>query len=93
MHWQIGDRAILIDPNGRVFGDNNLAVIGEECVLLGPPAYNRGSHDWSVGTCGSKFDVKNCNLRPIPDEYDGLEISSWSECPIEFHPDNFKVTV
>ena len=33
---------------------------------------------------GGDFCVfENHELRPIPDEYDGHEISSWNECPFK----------
>ncbi len=77
MNWNIGDRAILVN-DGSCESDC-LQYIGSECVIV---AVCEGEfHDWDVDCGGQLLEVKNSGLRPIPDEYDGNEASSWDECP------------
>jgi len=81
MNWKVGDRAIIGQPkNCRV--DNLLVLVGE-IVTLVRRMPEIGSDVWLIDLSPNKVDTyaRETILRPIPDTYDGLTISSWDECP------------
>jgi len=84
MNWKIGDVGIFVYSNGGVgmpFIGNEIEVVDapvsstrDLCVRIpGTTGYSKG---WPEVWC-IYFD----QIKPIPDTYDGLQISSWSECP------------
>ena len=74
--WKIGDRAIIIN-DGYIIGKRELGTIGSECVLLSPATHLL--YDWHIDVGGEKAMITSSCLRPIPDEYDGKQVSTWDE--------------
>ena len=75
MNWKAGDRAILVNC---IHPMNE----GQECVITdGPWLDDDLQTRWEVCCATGKWDPRAYNLKPIPDEYDGNQASSWDECP------------
>jgi len=93
MNWKVGDKAICITPGSRMEGLEVVITRGlqyRESITSGLYAHRYGVDpgfppDPLVGT----FAARPENLIPVPDNYDGLELSKWDECP--WQPE--KVTV
>ena len=83
MNWKVGDRAICITPGSRLKGMevivtrglHFISVYGFEAYSV-DPGFEPG--DFFIG-----WAAQPENLIPIKDKYDGLELSSWDECPFK----------
>ncbi len=80
--WQIGDRAIL---TGMVY---HAAFNGTEVTILSAlrphSAVDYMVHEIDiVPPAGHSATIHPKYLRPIPDEYDGLSVTTWDECPFK----------
>jgi len=83
MKWKVGDRAIVDCPPSRQHGNKctivalNVGANGVDGIYVG--------HEVDLFCC-KKNGGKSCvfepqELKPIPDTYDGNEVTSWEECP------------
>ena len=81
MNWQIGDKAVIIQAHLKP------AAAGQECEVMGPSHLNGYLYvDVPIlgePACRPYWSTLPENLRPIPDHYDGLKISSWDESPFK----------
>ncbi len=83
MNWQVGDRAIFVSVKGDAC---NSELYGEVCELLsfeGKPMFGTAESVWRVKFAAKTTFVATICLKPIPDTYDGLEVTTWSECPFK----------
>jgi len=94
MNWQVGDRAIVVGcPSWHGCGETvTLIRLVREDEFEGVYAGHwvldlEPDHDTCYCSCDEAF------LRPIPDTYDGLEISSWDavEKDIDWNPTRITV--
>lgn len=84
MNWQIGDRA-------KVVGCPWWHGCGEEVTLIrrvrAEEYGGRYAGRWVLDLEPPNGEPYCCSrerfLKPIPDTYDGLEVSSWGECPFK----------
>ncbi len=81
MNWKPGDRAIICDiPPDMEYSEWN----GRFVTVASKMMYDDYFKDYYVDTAPRPLGVDgiwvDC-LRPIDDDYDGLEKTSWKECP------------
>ncbi len=78
MNWQVGDRAIIAHPI------NHKELRGEICVIAGDANYFAES--WliiNMDADGRPMFAHPSELKPIPDTYDGLQVTTWESCPFK----------
>ena len=99
MNWKIGDRCI-VDCLG-------FKLHGETVEIVGGPAIGTGifeaTYDWIIDPgypapdCATKmFACDSVDLRPLPDEYDGKQVSTWdvmNDKDYIWHPEKVTVTI
>ncbi|KKM22561.1 hypothetical protein LCGC14_1624000 [marine sediment metagenome] len=81
MNWSVGDRAIFVSVEGDAL---HKELYGEECYLMqlmGPMGICPCA--WRVRFSSVEMCVAQVCLRPIEEKYDGMELTTWSECPFK----------
>lgn len=79
MNWQVNDKAIFVSVSGDT---NRPELYGKVCRLIryeGQRPKVNISRAWYVEFDICDYTVNELCLREIPDDYDGLTISSWDE--------------
>ena len=93
MNWKIGDRAICITPGSKMNGCEVVIISDLNEFICGKTFKHFHGHDVDPGfpppPYGIAWATQPKYLIPIKDNYDGLELTKWSECP--WQPE--KVTV
>lgn len=86
MNWKVGDRAVILKSSKPYMIGTKVKIMSDLVIIdkhevygsnaavhyvdVPRPHYNRGMASYLPE-----------NLGPIPDKYDGREVSVWSECP------------
>jgi hypothetical protein len=76
MNWKIGNRAVIANPI------NHKEMRGELCTIIGD-SWKEGWLRIEIDSCIEIWRALPSELKPIPDNYDGLQLSKWSECPFK----------
>lgn len=81
MNWQIGDRCIINCPKSNEHGaETEILALNVSGISLG---YKYVGHrvDIHCPTSPTYYCIfEPHELIPIPDEYDGLSVTTWDEC-------------
>ncbi len=87
MNWQIGDRAIYDCPES--VGGAHMAIItitselGPFISIADGPIIGHRFDPGFAHPSARHFVNTPDHFKPIPEEYDGKQVSTWDECPFK----------
>ena len=84
-HWKIGDRAVVDCPVSGAHGKT--VTVTSKLILVNCPTHGLYmGHEIDhlrLDGSGECIFLEPHELKPIPDEYDGNEVTTWVECPFK----------
>ncbi len=81
MNWKVGDEAILVNSLRGVHLGHVVEILGDHILRMPSTLSPAGTFGYRIMCCGKRYWCIPSWLKPIPDNYDGLELTKWSECP------------